>query len=100
MRPWRVEGVGPFSHPPRGRRAPTSPDTLQRCFRSGGTAMVEMEDRWQAPAVEMADPRQEPAVEEGPRAMAGGEEGVLLLVPAAFVAGWRLGRTVGRLTGH
>ena len=62
--------------------------------------MVEMEDRWQAPAVEMADPRQEPAVEERSRAMAGAVVVLLLLVPAAFVAGWRLGRTVGRLTGH
>jgi hypothetical protein len=62
--------------------------------------MVEMEDRWLAPAVEMADPRQEPAVEKRPRAMAGAVVVLLLLVPAAFVAGWRLGRTVGRLTGH
>jgi hypothetical protein len=66
--------------------------------------MVEMEDRWQAPAVEMADPRQEPAIEErseGSRAaMAGAVVVLLLLAPAAFVAGWRPGRTVGRLTGH
>jgi hypothetical protein len=65
--------------------------------------MAQMEDRWQAPAAEM-DPRQEPAVEErseGSRAaMAGAVVVLLLLVPAAFVAGWRLGRTVGHLTGH
>jgi hypothetical protein len=63
--------------------------------------MAEMEDRWQAPAAEMADARQAPAVEERSersRAMAGAVVVLLLLVPAAFVAGWRLGRTVGRLT--
>jgi hypothetical protein len=66
--------------------------------------MAQMEDRWQAPTAETADPRQEPAVEErseGSRAaMAGAVVVLLLLVPAAFVAGWRLGRTVGHLTGH
>ena len=65
--------------------------------------MAEMDDRWQAPAGEMADPRHAPAVEERPegsRAMAGAVVVLLLLVPTAFVAGWRLGRTVGRLTGH
>jgi hypothetical protein len=66
--------------------------------------MAQMEDRWQAPTAEMADPRQEPAVEErseGSRAaMAGAVVVLLLLVPAAFVAGWRLGRTVGRLRGY
>jgi hypothetical protein len=51
----------------------------------------------------MADPRQAPAIEErseGSRAMAGAVVVLLLLVPAAFVAGWRLGRTVGRLRGY
>jgi hypothetical protein len=66
--------------------------------------MAEMEDRWQAPTAEIADPPQAPAVEErteGSRAaMAGAVVVLLLLVPAAFVTGWRLGRTVGRLTGH
>ena len=65
--------------------------------------MAEMEDRWQAPAAEMADPRQAPAVEESSkrsRAMAGAVVVLLLLVPAAFVAGWRLGRTVGRLARY
>jgi hypothetical protein len=65
--------------------------------------MAEMEDRWQAPAVEMADARQAPAVEErseGSRAMAGAVVVLLLLIPAAFVAGWRLGRVVGRLRGY
>jgi hypothetical protein len=54
--------------------------------------MAEMEDRWQAPAVEERS--------EGSRAMVGAVVVLLLLVPAAFLAGWRLGRTVGRLTGH
>jgi hypothetical protein len=31
--------------------------------------------------------------------MAGAVAVLLLLVPAAFVAGWRLGRTIGRLRG-
>jgi hypothetical protein len=66
--------------------------------------MAEMEDRWHTPAAEIADAPKAPAVEErseGPRAaMAGAVVVLLLLVPVAFVAGWRLGRTVGRLTGH
>ena len=64
--------------------------------------MAEMDDRWQASAAEMADPLEAPAVEERSevsRAMAGAVLVLMLLVPAAFVAGWRLGRTVGRLRG-
>jgi len=64
--------------------------------------MAESENRWQAAAAEVADPGQAPAVRErseGSRAMAGAVAVLLLLVPAAFVAGWRLGRTVGRLRG-
>jgi hypothetical protein len=51
----------------------------------------------------MVDPAQAPAVEErseGSAAMAGAVVVLLLLVPAAFVAGWRLGRIVGRLAGY
>ena len=64
--------------------------------------MAEMDDRWQASAAEMADPLEAPAVEERSevsRAMAGAVVVLMLLVPAAFVAGWRLGRTMGRLRG-
>jgi len=64
--------------------------------------MAESEDRWQEPAAELADQRQASAVEErseGSRVLAGAVVVLLLLVPAAFVAGWRLGRTVGRLRG-
>jgi hypothetical protein len=64
--------------------------------------MAEMEDRWQAQAADMADPRQDRGVEErsqASRALAGAVVVLLLLVPAAFVAGWRLGRTVGHLRG-
>jgi len=65
--------------------------------------MPEMEDRWQAPAADLTDQRQAPAVKErsdGSRAMAGAVAVLLLLLPAAFVAGWRLGRTMGRLRGY
>jgi hypothetical protein len=54
--------------------------------------VAEMEDRWQAPAVEERS--------HGSRAMAAAVGVLMLLVPAAFVAGWRLGRTVGRLTRY
>jgi|1185.fasta_scaffold38697_1 hypothetical protein len=65
--------------------------------------MAEMDDRWQASAAETADGLAAPAVEERPevsRAMAGAVAVLLLLVPTAFVVGWRLGRTVGRLRGY
>jgi hypothetical protein len=64
--------------------------------------MAEMDDRWQASAAEMADPLDAPAVEERSevsRALAGAVVVLMLLVPAAFVTGWRLGQTVGRLRG-
>ena len=53
--------------------------------------MADMEDRWQGPAVEQRS--------DVSRAMAGAVAVLLFLVPVAFVAGWRLGRTVGRLRG-
>ena len=65
--------------------------------------MAEMDDRWQAPAADMADLRPAPAVEERSdvsRALAGAVVVLLFLVPGAFVVGWRLGRTVGRLRGY
>jgi hypothetical protein len=77
--------------------------TFRGGSKSGGTAVAEMEDRWHGQGAEMADPRQAPAIEErseGSRAMAGAVVVLLLLVPAAFIAGWRLGRTVGRLRGY
>ena len=65
--------------------------------------MAEMDDRWQAPTADMADLRPPaPAVEQrsdASRALAGAVVVLLLLVPGAFVVGWRLGRTVGRLRG-
>ena len=65
--------------------------------------MAEMDDRWQAPTADLADLRPAPAVEqrsEVSRALAGAVVVLLLLVPGAFVVGWRLGRTVGRLRGY
>lgn len=69
--------------------------------------MAEMADRSPATAVEVAAPRQAPAVEERPEgsrvvvgAAAGAGVVLLFMVPAAFLAGWRLGRTVGRLRGY
>ena len=65
--------------------------------------MTERDDRWQGPAAETADPPQ--AAPSGgqsgvPWAMAGAAGVLLLLVPVAFIVGWRLGRTMGRLRGY
>jgi hypothetical protein len=65
--------------------------------------MAEMEDQRKAPGVEMEDQRHAPGVEEHterPRAMMAAVVALLLLVPAAFVAGWRTRRGLGRLTGY
>lgn len=62
--------------------------------------MTEMDDR-SAPAA--ADGRQVPAAGghlEVTAVLAGAVVVLLLLVPAAFVVGWRMGRTVGRLRGY
>lgn len=64
--------------------------------------MTETHDQVQAAATELTEPEPVPAVEErseSSRAMAGAVAVLLLMVPAAFVAGWRLGRVVGALRG-
>jgi hypothetical protein len=61
--------------------------------------MAEMPDQ----QVEPDDVEQAVGVEEGPdrsRILAGAVFVLLLAVPAAFVAGWRMGRSLGRLTGY
>jgi hypothetical protein len=65
--------------------------------------MAESEDRWQVPAAELAEPQQGVTVEErseGSRALQGALVVLMVMVPAAFVGGWRLGRTLYRLRGY
>jgi hypothetical protein len=65
--------------------------------------MAEMEDPRQAPAAETAERAQASVVQdrsEASRVLAGAVVVLMLLVPAAFVTGWRLGRTIGRLRGY
>jgi hypothetical protein len=64
--------------------------------------MSEMDDRAQVDAAQVV-PQQAAAVKEAAQAsrvMAGVIGVLLLMVPAAFVVGWRLGRTIGRLRGY
>jgi hypothetical protein len=65
--------------------------------------MVERQNQGQLPAAGTEDEPPAPDDEERPersRVMAAAVVMLLVLVPAAFVAGWRIGRTLGRLTGY
>jgi hypothetical protein len=64
--------------------------------------MTEMDDRQQAPAVETAGSLETRAERESDnsRVLAAAAVVLAVLVPAAFIAGWRLGRVMGRLRGY